>query len=165
MINNLPTTWVEEFKAPFQLGWKGSGVLKYTKSKQWLSIFVNGYIQSWGVTKKGGPTNPLDMTDDPTCLNSNECFLTLKPVNFSDQLLQSLSLHTLIIDRQGLHTHQFHRNVCRSKGFQLYSHGLQLHKHTNAQYLDRSHLTLDRTTKTKPQSLPLIPALLVLLTK
>ncbi len=105
------------------------------------------------------------MTDDPTCLNSNECFLTLKPVNFSDQLLQSLSLHTLIIDRQGLHAHQFHRNVCRSKSFQLYSHDLQLHKHTNAQYLYRSHLTLDRTTKTKPQSLPLILALLVILTK
>jgi hypothetical protein len=25
MINNLPTTWVEEFKAPFQLGLKRSG--------------------------------------------------------------------------------------------------------------------------------------------
>ncbi len=59
--------------------------------------------------QKGGPTNPLNMTDDPTCLNSNECFLTLKPANFSDRLLQGLSLHTLIIDRQGLHAHQFHR--------------------------------------------------------
>ncbi len=77
--------------------------------------------QESGVTEKGGPTNPLNMIDDPRCLNSNECFLTLKPVSFSDQLLQSLSLHTLIIDRQGLHAHQFHRNDCRSKSFQLYS--------------------------------------------
>jgi hypothetical protein len=42
MINNLPTAWVEEFKAPFQ----------QTTSKEWLGIFVNGSIHSWGTQKK-----------------------------------------------------------------------------------------------------------------
>jgi hypothetical protein len=45
------------------------------------------------------------------------------------------------------------------------SNSLHLHKHTNAHYLRRNHLTQDRTTKTKPQSLPLVPELLVILTK
>jgi hypothetical protein len=44
MINNLPTTWVEEFKAPFQ----------QTKSKEWLGIFVNGFIHSWGAQRSLG---------------------------------------------------------------------------------------------------------------
>ncbi len=56
-------------------------------------------------------------------------------------------------------------NVCKNKSFQLYSHSLQLHKHTNAHHLYRSHLTQDRTTKRKPQSLPPVPELLVILTK
>jgi hypothetical protein len=41
MINNLPTTWVEEFHAPFQ----------QTKSKEWLGLFVNGSIHSGGTQK------------------------------------------------------------------------------------------------------------------
>jgi len=85
--------------------------------------------------------------------------------NYSDQLRQNLFPYTLIIARRGLHAHPFHWNVCRSKSFQLYSHNLQLHKHTNVHYLYRSHPTQDRTTKTKPQSLPLVPELLVILTK
>jgi hypothetical protein len=32
----------------------------------------------YGVTKKGGPTNPLNVTDDPTYLDPDESFLTLK---------------------------------------------------------------------------------------
>jgi hypothetical protein len=88
-----------------------------------------------------------------------------KTSNHSDQLRQSLFPHTLIIDRRGLHAHPSHRNVCKSRSFQLHSHNLQLHKHTNAHCLYRSHLTQDRTTKTKPPSLPLVPELLVILTK
>jgi len=41
MINNLPTTWVEDVKGPFQ----------QTKSKEWLGVFVNGSIHSWGTQK------------------------------------------------------------------------------------------------------------------
>jgi len=85
--------------------------------------------------------------------------------NHSDQLRQIVFPYTLIIARRGLHAHLFHRNVCRSKSFQLYSHSLQLHKHTNAHHLYRSQPIQDRTTKTKPQSLPLVLELLVILTK
>jgi len=42
MINNLPMTWGEEFKTPSQ----------QIKSKEWLSIFVNGSIHTWGTQKK-----------------------------------------------------------------------------------------------------------------
>jgi hypothetical protein len=38
----LPMTWGEKFKAPFQ----------QIKSKEWLGIFVNGSIHSWGTQKK-----------------------------------------------------------------------------------------------------------------
>jgi hypothetical protein len=69
-----------------------------------------------------------------------------------------------LTDKDFMHTNST-KNVCRSRSFQLYSLSLQLHKHTNAQYLYRSHLTQDRTTKTKPLSQPLVPELLVILTK
>jgi hypothetical protein len=85
--------------------------------------------------------------------------------NYSDQLRQSLFPQTLIIGRQGLQTHTYNRTVWNSKSFQLHSHSLQLHKHTNALHLYRNHLAQDRTTKTTPQSLPLVPELLVILTK
>ncbi len=42
MINNLPVTWGEEFKASSQ----------QIKSKEWLGIFVNGSIHTWGTQKK-----------------------------------------------------------------------------------------------------------------
>jgi len=42
MINNLPMTWGEEFKAPSQ----------QIKSKEWLGIFVKGSIHTWGTQKK-----------------------------------------------------------------------------------------------------------------
>jgi hypothetical protein len=41
MINNLPMTWGEEFKAPS----------RRIKSKEWLGIFANGSIHTW-VTQK-----------------------------------------------------------------------------------------------------------------
>jgi hypothetical protein len=40
----------------------------------------------------------------------------------------------------------------------------QTHEHTNVQSLYRSHHAQDRTTKTKPHSVPLVPELLVVLT-
>jgi hypothetical protein len=95
-------------------GWLVSG--RYLP--RWLvGMKVKWQVMSkrYFVTKKGGPTNPLDMTDDPTCLNSNERFLTLKPAHFSDRLLQGLSLQTLITDGRGLHAHQFHTKICRSR--------------------------------------------------
>jgi hypothetical protein len=47
MINNLPTTWVEEFKAPFQ---------------QTKSTFVNGSIHNWGAQKKIRPLSISETT-------------------------------------------------------------------------------------------------------
>jgi len=77
--------------------------------------------------------------------------------NHFDQFRQSLFPYTLIIARRGPHALLFHWNVCRSKSFQLYSHSLQFHRHTNAHHLYRSQPIQDRTTKTKPQSLALCP--------
>jgi hypothetical protein len=73
--------------------------------------------------------------------------------------------YTLIIVWLGLHAHLFHRNVCRSRSFQLHSHSLQLHKHTNAHHLYRNQPIQGRITNTKPPSLLLVPELLVILQK
>jgi hypothetical protein len=85
--------------------------------------------------------------------------------NHSDQLQQGLFPYTLIIARRGPHSLLFHRNVCRSRSFQLYFHRLQFHKHTHAHHLYRSQPIQDRTTTTKPKSQPLVPEHSVILTK
>jgi hypothetical protein len=141
----------------------------------WISATSNHHTLQWRRLKS--QMHSVNMSPKRRTCRSFQCDLRsnmpgLRRVlpctetsNHSDQLRQSLSPYTLIIARWGPHAHLSHRNVCRSKSFQLYSHGLQLHKHTNAHHLYRGQPIQDKTTKTKPQSLPLVPELLVILTK